>query len=311
MTEFQPENNNDTDSGTSPLSFFKRLNPLVYTLFVLMIIFFLYQMIGGVLAFAAVGSEFDKNINLMRVILSFGQFMFILAPTIFFARLQTADIRSVFRLKMPGITILLFAIIGIVTVQPFLQGIMFFQDKLITAIPYVNDVYKSLKDFFDQFEALTMKIVKAHSPMEFATIVFVIAITPAICEEALFRGFVLTNFQRAAKLSVSIFLSAFLFAVYHFQPLNIIPLLVLGLYLGFITYYSNSIIPSVVCHFLNNFFAAYYLFKYNKQDIETPQITNSEISDIAIFAVISFVLFVISLVMIKRLGTLRIEGKEI
>jgi len=292
LQEFNPEEQKDPQKPGE--SFVKNLHPFAYVAIVLFIIFFLYQFIGAALVLAAGGGgdlqSFDVETS--RIVLAFGQYMFILAPVIFFARFQTADLKSVFRLKMPKANLLLLAIIGIILIQPFLQGYMYFQDQAINSLPGLRDFVKPVKEMWDELEGAVMKIVAAHSPVEFAVIVFVICITPAICEEFLFRGFVLTNLKKTASAGNAIFLSGFLFAVYHFQPFNLIPLIALGCYLGFIVYYSKSIFTGMACHFINNFLAAYYMYAYGKQDFDNPQITGSEATNALIAGIISLVLFI-------------------
>jgi membrane protease YdiL (CAAX protease family) len=283
-------------------SFLQGLNPFAYVIIVLAIIFLMYQLIGGALAIAAGDLDIDNpNVKLTRIILSFGQFMFILAPTIFFARLQSRDLKSVFRLKMPKPSLILLAITGIVLIQPFLQGYMYFQEQLINSVPFIKDILQPVKEIFDTLESSTMKIVQAHSLFEFFVVVFVICITPAICEEALFRGFALTNLGKISKPAVAIFLTGFLFAFYHFQPFSLIPLIVLGWYLGFIVFYANSIWVGIVCHFLNNFFASYFLYVYGKEDFETPHLAGDELTDTIVAAVLSVVLFAVTVILYYRL----------
>lgn len=306
MQEFNPEEQNRPDP---PSSFLKGLNPFAYVIVVLAVIFFLYQFIGGALALAAGDISMDNpDVKTTRLILAFGQFMFILAPAIFFARFQTHDLKSIFRLNSPKPVLLLLAVLGIVTIQPFLQGYMYFQESLLNSIPYVNDALKPLKEIFETFEKSTMKIVKAHNWFEFSVVVFVICITPAICEEALFRGFALSNISKVAKPLKAILITGFLFAMYHFQPFNFIPLLILGAYLGFIVYYSNSIYTGIIAHFLNNFFASYYMFVYGKTDFETPKLTGDEITNTIAAVVLSVVLFSSIILLYYRL---RVKPAEV
>jgi uncharacterized protein len=291
LQEFNPEEQQDPQKPAG--SFIRNLNPFAYTIIVLVVIFFLYQFIGASLALAAGAMDGLDNLNVKttRVVLAFGQFMFILAPTIFFARFQTGDLKSMFRLSPPKPLLMFLAIAGIILIQPFLQGYMYLQEQLITQTPFLNDIFRPIKEVFDSLESSTMKIVQAHGIAEFITVVFVICITPAICEEALFRGFTLTNLSKVSKASVAIFMSGFLFAFYHFQPFNIVPLIILGCYLGFIVYYSNSIWVGIVCHFLNNFFATYFLYMYGKEEFETPKLTGDELTNTISAAALSLVLF--------------------
>ena len=290
MQEFNPEENNDSQKPAE--SFLKGLNPFAYVLIVLAIIFFLYQFIGGILAIAAGDIQMDNpDVKITRIILSFGQFMFILAPTIFFARLQTHNLKLVFRLNKPKPMLVLLAVLGIVMIQPFLQGYMYFQELALNSIPFIRDAVKPVQDIFNSFETGTMKIVQAHSLVEFIVVIFVICVTPAICEEALFRGFSLSNLSKISRPAKAIFTTGFLFALYHFQPFNLIPLVILGCYLGFIVYYSNSIFVGILCHFLNNFFASYFLYIYGKQDYETPKIAGNELTDTLVALILSTLIF--------------------
>ena len=290
MQDFNTEDNNHTN-----LNWIKRINPFFYVVIVLGIIFFLYQVIGGLLAYMSGGDKLEGDVNLMRFILSFGQFMFILAPTILFTRLNSADLKTDLKLNFPKFHLVFLMLVGIIAVQPFLQGYIYFQDVLLDHLPVLKNTIKQLKDLFDTLESSTIKIVTAYSVLEFIVVTFVICFTPAVCEELLFRGFVLSNIRKVAKAPVAIILSAFFFAVYHFQPFNIIPLAILGGYLGFVVYYSNSIYTGMVCHFLNNFFATYYLFKTGKQDFDTPHLSNSEMFNYGMTALGSLILFIIIL----------------
>jgi len=291
LADFDPEGNIDPEEPLHPGGFIRNMNPFVYVIIVLGIIFFLYQIVGGIISVAAGGGIEDMDVKTSRIILSFSQFMFILAPTLFFARFQTSEIKEMFRLHVPSPAMIILAIAGIILIQPALQGYMLLQDKALNHIPFINDFVKQIKDLFDLIEKAELKIVTAYSRTEFVVVVFVICLTPAICEEFLFRGFVFKNLQKISKPGVAIFLQSFLFALYHFQPLNLVPLIMLGAFLGFAVYCSNSIYTSLLCHFLNNFFASYLLFVYGKEDFETPHISQSETIDAVMFFIVSLLLF--------------------
>jgi len=292
-------------------SFIKNLHPFAYVIIVLAVIFFLYQIIGGSISIAAGGGLEDINVKISRIILIFSQFMFILAPTLFFMRLQTAELKSSFRLNLPKPHLLLFAVVGMVLIQPALQGYMFLQDYGLDHMPVMQNVIKEVRDLFDTLEKAEMKIVSAYSVYEYIIVVFAICVTPAICEELLFRGFVMRNLEKIAKPSIAIFLTGFLFALYHFQPLNLVALMMLGIYLGFVVYCSDSIYTGMVCHFLNNFFASYLFYKYGKEDFETPRISSSQKMDAVILGAASIILISSLMILMYRMRTKRhIEGVE-
>lgn len=309
MQEFNPEEKHEPNPP--PGGFLKNLSPFAYVFIVLAIIFFLYQFIGGLLAIAAgdLDSE-NPDVKMTRIILSFGQFMFILAPTIFFTRLQTSDLKTALRLKAPKAGLLILSILGIIMIQPFLQGYMYLQESIINGIPFLRDLLQPVKEMFDTFEKSTLKIVSAYSVLEFIVVVFVICITPAICEEVLFRGFALTNLRKAYKPIAAILIGGILFGFYHFQPFNIVPLIILGSYLGFIVYFANSIWVGIIAHFLNNFFAAFFMYAYGTHDFETPRLTGDELTSTLAAGVLSLVLFISIMVMYYRLRVTEIPRAE-
>ena len=303
----QDFNNIENNNKEPHHNWITSLNPFGYVIIVLAIIFFIYQVLGGLIAFAAVGDNIDSNVNLLRLILSFGQFMFLFAPVVFFTRLQTPYLKETFRLNAPPPFLLLLSIIGIILIQPALQGYMHLQDYILSNLPYLNETVKQLKDFFDIVEQSTMKIITAYSPLEFAVVVFVIAVTPAICEEMLFRGFVLKNLEKVSRSTIAIFLSGFLFALYHFQPFNLVPLVALGFYLGFIVYCTNSIYTGMISHFLNNFFAAYFIYKFGKDEFDAPKVADSEVFNTAAAAAGGFLIFILVLFLMYRF---RVKEKD-
>jgi len=279
----------------------KTIPPFLYVVIVLGLIFFLYQVIGGALAIAAGAEKLEGNVQTIRIILAFSQFMFILAPTVLFARLQTREVRKMLRIKLPNPIILLLSILGVFVVQPLLQGYLYFQDFILSNLPVLKDFLRQFKELFDALDAATLKIVRAYSIVEFSIVLFVICLTPSLCEELLFRGFVLSNFEKIAKPGAAVFLSGFMFAIYHFQPINTIPLIVLGVYLGFVVQCSGSILTGMTCHFLNNFFSAYLLFAYGKEELETPGISSSEMLNYGFVSVVSLILFTVLLIIIHRI----------
>lgn len=269
---------------------------IIYVLSVVVLTIFLYQLMGGFIAFAVSGFKTDEiDVKNTRIILVITQFIFILAPAVFFAYLKNNDIKSVFKLYPPKPVLLLLSIIGIILLQPFLQGSLYLQDLFINSIPFLKSILEPAKEIFNELEKKSFQIVNAHNWFEFLVVVIVISVSPSICEEALFRGFALSNLSLVLKPVSAILITGFIFAVGHFQPFNIIPLLIIGIFLGFIVYYSNSIFTAVIAHFLNNFMASYYYFRYGKPDIESFKFTQNEILDILISSAVSLFLFVLIL----------------
>ena len=78
-----------------------------------------------------------------------------------------------------------------------------------------------------------------------------LAVTPAICEETLFRGALLRSLSsRHRGLSVAV--SALCFGAFHFSLYKFFPTAALGLGFSLLAVRSGSIVPSVIAHALNN-----------------------------------------------------------
>ncbi len=78
------------------------------------------------------------------------------------------------------------------------------------------------------------------------------ALVPAVCEELLFRGYMLSTLRRAFGILPSCLISAALFAVAHVSPWRMAPMLLLGFFLGLAGCFSGSVFIPVLMHFLNN-----------------------------------------------------------
>jgi sodium transport system permease protein len=81
---------------------------------------------------------------------------------------------------------------------------------------------------------------------------FLMALTPAICEEALFRGPILRGLRTRLSPAGAAILTGLLFGIYHLDPWRLVPTAILGVALSGIALGSGSIIPAMVAHFVNN-----------------------------------------------------------
>lgn len=79
----------------------------------------------------------------------------------------------------------------------------------------------------------------------------VVALTPALCEEMVFRGLILSGLRRLGP-ATAIGLSALLFGLAHASVYRLLPTLGLGLVLGYTAWRTGSIYCSILIHALNN-----------------------------------------------------------
>lgn len=79
-----------------------------------------------------------------------------------------------------------------------------------------------------------------------------IAVFPAIFEEILFRGVMMTRFEKMFNRSISLAMVSMIFAIIHQNIHSLLWLFCMGLFLGFLRNKSESIFPGMFAHFLLN-----------------------------------------------------------
>lgn len=82
-----------------------------------------------------------------------------------------------------------------------------------------------------------------------------LALTPAIFEELLFRGYLQRQVERRLGVVVSIVGVGILFGAYHLRMSQVVPLSLLGVYMGYVVWATGSLWSGVLVHLLNNGFA--------------------------------------------------------
>ncbi|MCG3132512.1 MAG: hypothetical protein FLDDKLPJ_03363 [Phycisphaerae bacterium] len=83
-------------------------------------------------------------------------------------------------------------------------------------------------------------------------LVVMLGLIPAVCEEALFRGFLLGAMRSGVRKMTAIAVSAAVFAVFHFILAKLPVTFLLGALLGWVCWTTRSILPGVLIHFLHN-----------------------------------------------------------
>lgn len=248
------------------------ISPILFAFLSLIVVFLLYQGVGALVTVALFGLKLTReDATGLRMATLLAQVFLLLGPALLLTRLATRNVRDFLRLQAPRASLILIPFAGIFSLQQMLQVYMAFQEK----IPLPEPV-RSVVDQFKQLIEETYRIlVGTQSVGELLFVIMVIALTPAIAEEVLFRGLIQKNFERALGPRIGICLCALIFAAYHLNPFSFIPLVGLGLYLGFLVSWSNSLWVSVAAHFYNNLFACVAIYLGMEENfVVTPDPTH-------------------------------------
>lgn len=261
--------------------------------------FFFYQIFGGLLTVLIFGLDFEKaDPNSLRLITMAGQVLFILLPALIFSKIIYEDVTRVLRFRSaPWIEIGLFTV-GIIALTPVLQNYLYIQNYYFEQLAKQNGFIQMVKESLDSLDKLVEgsygSLLKINSAMDGAIVIAVVAITPAVCEEVMFRGFIQKSFELRYKPFLGALITAIFFGIYHFNPYAFLPLTALGFYLGYSAYKSNSILVPVVLHFINNLSAVVLFMVFGDAELQQSKaISSAELTPTLISLTYQIILFVI------------------
>jgi sodium transport system permease protein len=98
-------------------------------------------------------------------------------------------------------------------------------------------------------------LVQADSTSRLVWLLVLLALTPAICEEALFRGVLLAGTRGRMSAPRAILLNGLVFGAFHlsfYTAFRLLPTAWLGILLAWVVLRTRSIWTSALMHFVNN-----------------------------------------------------------
>ncbi|XP_010533617.1 PREDICTED: uncharacterized protein LOC104809356 [Tarenaya hassleriana] len=96
--------------------------------------------------------------------------------------------------------------------------------------------------------------IMARDPVAMALYAVVVSVCAPVWEEIVFRGFLLPSLTKYMPVWCAILVSAFAFALAHFNVQRLLPLVFLGVVMGLIFARSRNLLPSMLLHSLWNGF---------------------------------------------------------
>jgi len=235
------------------------LQTFVLGLFALLATFIIFQVIVspvvmvGVLvltdgpgALSSLGTDMQTVIDTyareLLVTNAISQWLAFAVPTVLLARLHATEIYAFIRLRKTSILANGLALAGMVAFLPVAQFLAGLNRKLP-----VPEIARQLDE---QSMQLIAKVLETDFSLAFGLVM--LAVTPAICEELIFRGYAQRQFERVGGAAIAIVLSGVLFGLYHLRLTQLLPLTAIGLYLAYLTWRTGSIWPAIIAHFANN-----------------------------------------------------------
>ena len=187
-----------------------------------------------------------ERVDLLFIGNTTGQILFIGLATFLIVRLHTSTESSFsflrFRWKQDSLKYILYGSLLVIVVQP----VVVYLGHLNSLLP----VPESLTDLQVSQYQMIQEFLSTDGILWFGLLH--IALVPSICEEILFRGYVLRAFEKSWGIIVAIIVSGIIFGLFHIQLGNLMPLAALGMILALMTWLSGTIWPAVIAHLVNN-----------------------------------------------------------
>ena len=174
----------------------------------------------------------DLPIHWLLVTLQYGGF---LLPTLGMVALFGFDARGTLGLRRPPVVALMAAVALGLSAWLFAGGVV------ARLLPPPESLTRAMERF----------IQLGDQPMPLWVVWLVLGVTPAICEELLFRGLVFSGMRRLGVWP-AVLGSALLFALAHASIYRLMPTFILGVVLGVLRWRSRSVVPGMVMHAINN-----------------------------------------------------------
>ena len=176
----------------------------------------------------------------------------------------------------------LYGIIALLAIQPIV-GVVNEWNQAISLPDFLAPLEAWMREAENTAAELQEKFLSGTSYLDLLINVVVMAITPAICEELLFRGVLQNQLAKWFKnVHIAVWVAAIIFSAIHFQFYGFFPRMILGATLGYLLVYGKSLWLPIVAHCLNNFMAVVVAWGANKleiiQNVEAaaPTYTTSE-----------------------------------
>ena len=160
-------------------------------------------------------------------------------PALLFAVLLTRNATKTLLLHVPRLGTLPMAMLLALALHPlaFLMG------------DVVSRLYPFSPEVIGQLEVMQRLIHQAPNAW---MVLLVLAVTPAICEELAFRGFILSGLRHMGHKWLAILVTSVLFGAAHSVIQQSLTACVMGMILGYIAVQTGSLLPAILFHFVHN-----------------------------------------------------------
>lgn len=173
-----------------------------------------------------------------KLVMAGTQVLVFALPVLLLAWYAKLDLRATFSLRLPDARRMIGVVLMAASVVPVALLLQQLQRTWFPPSPITESFLER------QLELLSSGSLWAVLP--------VFAVLPGVCEEVLFRGFLLAGLRDRRSTILTVFIVGFVFALYHVNLEKIPIVTLLGMLLAFVCLRCGSIYPAMLLHIVHN-----------------------------------------------------------
>jgi len=184
--------------------------------------------------------EVDKNLRLFFI---FGGSLFLILPLLY-SRIKNYNIKILFRFNTVPTKVIFISIIAALSMSILSDEL----DRLI-------NIFVTIPDWLIE----QMQPLEVDTGFDWFLVIFGAVIVASIAEEGLFRGFLQVTLEKKGDVTRAVILSAITWTLIHMNIYWAIQIFLMGIVIGYLAWRTNSLIPAIIGHAMNNLLAVLFL----------------------------------------------------
>lgn len=221
---------------------------------VLLFSLFLFMLIAVSLITQLLGSLTDNTAAILRISSVLQNVLVFILPAVATVMLSTRFPATLLAIdKFPSGKFILLSIAVLIVSIPLMNSIIDWNQNIT-----LPDSFSQFNDYIQQLEKGAEKAVSditgGNTVGALIMSILIVGVFTGLGEEIFFRGGLMRLFSCIKGMSphVAIWLTAFLFSALHMQFLGFVPRMLLGVFFGYLTFWSGSLWLPIMIHALNN-----------------------------------------------------------
>lgn len=246
----------------------------------------------------------EMSTSMLRIATILQDLVVFIAPAIIAAMVVTRLPATFLRLDFkPKLRPTLLACLILVTSMPAMNLIVQWNES-ISLPDSMNGLEETLQSLEGNANEAIASLLGGDTIPDLLLSILIIGLLTGLSEELFFRG-AMQNFFFSTRMKrhLSVWLTAVIFSLMHFQFYGFIPRILLGAYFGYLIWWTGSVWVPILVHALNNSIAVFgsWMLLRSGEAESIEEATATAISTDYITAILSLVVTALGIIILCRL----------